>query len=88
MYNLSFVFKQITALSFLILSAVDMVSQVLRFTEMGVKPVDYYTPFLLFITMVIIDNNVHRHHSLGFRMSGTTLSTSMRPLEKEFEKCA
>ena len=47
-----FYFLQVTALALLILSAADMIYQVIRFMEIGVKPVDYYTPFMLFITVV------------------------------------
>ncbi|XP_054723429.1 ATP-binding cassette sub-family C member 2-like [Uloborus diversus] len=52
--------KLLTSVLLLILSASDMCFQMFLYTRTAVPPVDYYTPFLLFVTVAKNTNPIYK----------------------------
>ncbi|GBM92933.1 Canalicular multispecific organic anion transporter 2 [Araneus ventricosus] len=46
--------KLIVVFLLMVLSLIDMIYQMVQFTKTDVRPVEYYTPFLIFVTMVAV----------------------------------
>ncbi|CAL1297889.1 unnamed protein product [Larinioides sclopetarius] len=46
--------KLIVVFLLMVLSLIEMIYQMIRFTKTDVRPVEYYTPFLIFVTMAAV----------------------------------
>ncbi|XP_054717541.1 multidrug resistance-associated protein 1-like [Uloborus diversus] len=62
--------KLLTSVLLLILSASDMCFQMFLYTRTAVPPVDYYTPFLLFVTVAVIIVLITMQRRKGIITSG------------------
>ncbi|GFU44111.1 multidrug resistance-associated protein 1, partial [Nephila pilipes] len=56
--------KLVVVFFLMIVSLVDIIYQMIRFTKIDVRPVEYYTPFLIFVTMVRLMKDKDRRTKL------------------------
>ncbi|GIY40685.1 multidrug resistance-associated protein 1 [Caerostris darwini] len=61
----------------MVLSLVDIIYQMVKFTRFDVRPVEYYTPFLIFVTMVAVATMIVVQRKKGKVTSGVLFLFSL-----------